>query len=418
VPRALIGDAGRLRQILVNLLGNSVKFTHQGEILLDINVETLDANRVWLHVSVKDTGIGIPRNRQKAIFDAFTQADGSTTRRYGGTGLGLSICERLVTLMHGKIWTESEPGRGSTFHFTAEFALAQDRLPSEIEKAPSVDVRGMRTLIVDDNATNRAILTGFTRGWGMQATAVESGALALDELRQRALEGRPYQLLILDVAMPEMDGFTLAARIRTDPLLSPSSIMMLTSADLNDAVARCRQLGIHRYLVKPVSGGDLRTAIDECFVAQQARLEPVSARPLETAQAARPLRVLLVEDNPVNQKLATRLLERHGHQVRVAQTGREALAMLDADSFDVVLMDVQMPEMDGFETTRAIRNCVRTSTLPVIAMTAHAMKGDRERCLAAGMDDYISKPISQNELFRLLDAIAPGAAVNKPVERR
>jgi CheY-like chemotaxis protein len=414
VPRALIGDSGRLRQILINLLGNSVKFTQAGEILLEINVETREPDRVRLRFSVKDTGIGIPRNRQKAIFDAFTQADGSTTRRYGGTGLGLAICQRLVSMMHGRIWVESEPGSGSTFHFTAEFELSGAQFPPEVEKVPRVDVRGMRVLIVDDNATNRAILTGFTERWGMDPAAVGSGGLALDELHHCALAGRPYQLVILDMAMPEMDGFALAARIRQDPLLKPASIMMLTSADLNGSTARCRQLAIHSYLVKPVSGEVLRGAIDECFAKADVLVEPVAADQPAAARQVLPLRILLAEDNPVNQKLAIRLLERRGHQVGVAQTGREALALIETDPFDVVLMDVQMPDMDGMEATREIRKRESTRALPVIAMTAHAMNGDRERCLAAGMDDYLSKPINPLDLFRLLDELGSKAAAPKP----
>jgi CheY-like chemotaxis protein len=300
---------------------------------------------------------------------------------------------------------ESELGSGSTFYFTAEFELADEQFQAEVELVPKVDVRGMRTLIVDDNATNRTILTGFARRWGMEPTAVESGALALDELHQRALAGRPYQLLILDVAMPEMDGFALAARIREDPLLQLASIMMLTSADLNGSTARCRQLAIHSYLVKPVSAEVLRNAIDVCFAKPNAPAEPAAAEPAAASASAHPLRILLAEDNPVNQKLATRLLERRGHLVRLAQSGREALALLDGNSFDVVLMDVQMPDMDGMEATREIRAHEHTRSLPIIAMTAHAMTGDRERCLAAGMDDYLPKPINPRELFRLLDAL-------------
>jgi PAS domain S-box-containing protein len=426
-PDALIGDPCRLRQILVNLVGNAIKFTHAGEVIVYVNSQVDAAppspeqsTRVWLHFAVEDTGVGIAPEKQAAIFEPFTQADGSTTRKYGGTGLGLTISVRLVKLMSGRIWVESTPGKGSTFHFTACFERQQGSRVARMQLKPT-SLIDLPVLIVDDNATNRRILTDVLTSWQMRPTAVDSGPAALEVLEHKAATGRPMPLVLLDAMMPDMDGFTLAEQINRKPHLAGSVLMMLSSAGGPRDPARCRQLGLARYLTKPVKQSELLDAILDalrqdleengasspvaCMVEQppspRQTIVPAVAQPLP---AGRPLRILLAEDNPVNQKLAIRLLEKRGHTVRLANNGREAIDFWEHESFDVVLMDVQMPEMGGFEATGHIRAREFDSRrhIPIVAMTANAMKGDRERCLEAGMDDYISKPIRAEELFRLL----------------
>ena len=416
VPRMIVGDAGRLRQVLVNLLGNAVKFTTEGEILLDVHLREKTTDHAVLEFIVKDTGIGIPKDRQKMIFDPFTQADGSTTRRYGGTGLGLSICRRLVELMQGQISLESEPGKGSVFRFTAAFGLS-DQEPEAVAGGSWSGPEGLRTLIVDDNATNRAIVSSFTRTWGLNAVAVESGPSALAELREAQGTGDPYGLIILDMQMPDMDGFQVAEKIRKDPTLKTPAIMMLTSADMNGATAKCRELGISCYVVKPVSKVDLNVAIGRCLGKANSSEPPkVTSQLPQVPLKVQPLRVLLAEDNPVNQKLALRVLEKRGHRVTVANTGREAAFLFEQCAVDVILMDVQMPEMDGFEATAEIRRNKdnRHQSVPIIAMTANAMKGDRERCLDSGMNDYIAKPVDPHELIRLVEALGTGVSILAP----
>ena len=404
VPEALLGDPGRIRQILVNLVGNAIKFTERGEILVSVEEEEAGADFSILHFQVRDTGTGIPADQQKKIFEAFSQADGSMARRHGGTGLGLTICVRLVELMGGQIWVESESGRGSTFHFTLRQGLQQHPANHAIGMAPE-ELRDLSVLVVDDNFTNRRVLQGMLNRWGMRPTAVDGGRPALQALELAKNIGHPFPLILLDGQMPEMDGFTLAEHIQKNPSLAGATIMMLTSAGHLGDAARCRQLGISAYLVKPIRQGELLEAI--CRVLRKA---PESAEaPLVTRHLLREEHrrqsILLAEDNAVNQTLAVRLLEKRGYRVTVAENGRRALEALKRGKFDAILMDLQMPEMDGFEAVAAIRAKERESGghIPIIAMTAHALKGDQEQCLAAGMDGYVSKPIRTSELFATLE---------------
>ena len=425
VPDALAGDPGRLRQVLLNLIGNAIKFTDCGEVVVSVSVELTTADEAHLHFVVSDTGIGIPADKQHTIFDAFAQADGSATRKYGGTGLGLAISTQLVGMMGGQIWVESEPGHGSAFHFTARYRLRPEVPPTR--PFPPPRLQGLPALVVDDNATNRRILTELLRTWQMDVAAAEDGPEALAILGEAAHVGRPFGLLLLDARMPGMDGFELAGRVQERPEFARPAILMLASADQHGDADRCRRLGVASHLIKPVQQDELKEAV---VVALRLsgydgdwRARPAASPP---AVPVRRLKVLLVEDNPINQVVAVNFLRQQGHSVRLAGNGREALAATDAESFDLVLMDVSMPEMDGFEATAAIRARERATgrRLPVIAMTAHAMKGDRERCLDAGMDGYISKPIRPDELWRemeaLLDFVAPAgpAQASPPLSNR
>ena len=401
-PHGFVGDPLRLQQVLVNLIGNAIKFTEQGEVVLMADAEPETGDQVRVHFSVRDTGIGIsPQNEQK-IFEAFTQADGSSTRRFGGTGLGLAISTRLVKLMGGHIWVESELGKGSTFHFVASLRLSKD---GALQRSPvNMELADLRVLIVDDNATNRLILEEAVCEWGMRPSCVESGRAALDTLERAAELGKPFSLMLLDAMMPDMDGFEVAHRYQMDSQLVGTTIMMLSSADSDGDAARCRKLGISRYLRKPVATPELHEAILSALgCAPPVKLVPNSANTKREAPA-KSLNILLAEDNVVNQRVAVRILERRGHTVHLANNGKEALRALTYGSFDLVLMDVQMPEMDGFEATRAIRSneLEKGGHVPIIAMTAHAMQGDHERCLASGMDDYLSKPVEPHALDAVL----------------
>jgi signal transduction histidine kinase/CheY-like chemotaxis protein len=402
-PEALLGDPGRIRQVLINLVGNAIKFTEKGEVFISVTLESHEDPVACLHFTVKDTGVGIPPEKQGKIFEAFSQADGSMARKYGGTGLGLTICTRLVAMMGGTIWVESESGEGSTFHFTLRLHV-QDKPSSAVVSLQAEQLRDLHALIVDDNFTNRRVLTGMLSRWGMRPTAVEGGRAALQALEVAKSTGRPFSLILLDGQMPEMDGFTLAERIKKDPELVGATIMMLTSArHLGDA-ARCRELGISAYLVKPIRQGELLEGI--CNILQLSTQKEAPLMRRHTLRETRNRsRVLLVEDNAVNQTLALRLLEKRGYIVSLVGDGRKALTALERETFDVVLMDVQMPEMDGFEATAAIRKIEQSTGkhVPIIAMTAHALKGDEERCLSVGMDAYISKPIRTNELFGTME---------------
>jgi signal transduction histidine kinase/CheY-like chemotaxis protein len=416
LPHKLRGDAGRLRQILVNLLGNAIKFTSQGEVVLSVKTEAATSQEVVMHVSVKDTGMGIPLDRQKSVFAAFTQADGSATRTYGGAGLGLTISSQLVQLMGGHLSVESEPGRGSTFHFTANFGLAHE--PAENLPVPdAVDLRGLPVLVVDDNATNRRILEEMLLSWQMVPMLVESAPEALASLRAAQKARKAYDLLLTDAQMPDMDGFTLAEAIKRDPVIADTTVVMLTSAGRPGDAARCRELGVAAYLSKPIKRSELRATILLAMTGQFAeKIRPALIMRQSLRETRRTGRLLLVEDNKVNQTLARRLLERRGHAVVVANNGREALAILDdaaTEAFGAVLMDVQMPEMGGFQCTAIIRarEQVTGFHLAIIAMTAHAMKGDEERCLAAGMDGYLSKPIQPDELFDAVEHHLPRTSI-------
>ncbi|HEV2497950.1 MAG TPA: response regulator [Terriglobia bacterium] len=422
LPEVLFGDPGRLRQIIVNLVGNAVKFTERGEVVVRAFEDSRDKHRVTIHFTVTDTGIGIPLEKQSAIFQSFTQADGSTTRKYGGTGLGLTISRQLVELMGGQIWVESSVGKGSTFHFTAVFAIGKKDALQAPAATESVDLRGVPVLVVDDNLTNRAILDKILTRWEMKTTLVPSAQEAIEQLERALHENTPFNLILLDVCMPEMDGFDLVKRIREYPDLENITIMMLSSSGLRGDAIRCRELHVAAYLTKPVGQKELHDAVVSVLAGKKRQEAETS---LVTRHTLRPLRrprsglcVLLTEDNLVNQKLAVKLLEKQGHTVVVANNGREALAALDKEKFDLVLMDVQMPVMGGFEATGAIREREKATGahMPIIAMTAHAMKGDREKCLEAGMDGYVSKPINVQDLLDAIGALLPSAAPSETQE--
>jgi signal transduction histidine kinase/DNA-binding response OmpR family regulator len=408
VPEAVRGDSGRLRQIVVNLAGNAIKFTSEGEVALGVKVLETVGKQCLLQFTVSDTGIGIPPEKQKSIFEPFTQADTSTTRKYGGTGLGLTIATSLVGMMGGKIWVESEPGRGTRFHFTARLGVADEQAVKLGTIAPPEILRGVKVLVVDDNRTNRGILEGMLKRWEMKPTSVEGGEEALGQLAFARDAGFPYGLILTDMHMPKMDGFGLVERIRQRAQLATTTIMMLTSAGHRGDAARCQELGVVAYLLKPIRQSELREAIARALGAKaQAGVIPLITRFSlhDEREPSEFLSVLLVEDNAVNQRLAARLLEKRGHRVVVAANGREALAALENNVFDLVLMDIQMPEMDGIEATAAIRKKEQLSGKhqAVIALTAHAMKGDQERCFLAGMDGYLSKPIRAQELDAILE---------------
>jgi two-component system sensor histidine kinase/response regulator len=406
VPDTIVGDLGRLRQIVVNLAGNAIKFTEKGEVLVDVKCETQSEEEVTLHFTVSDTGIGIPPHKLGMIFKPFEQVDTSTTRKFGGTGLGLAISSRLVELMGGRIWAESTPGVGSAFHFTARLKLADpDTTTIRTAQKPGF-ISGRRVLVVDDNATNRLILEEMLGSWGMQVTVVAEAREAMKVLKKAQRLKKPYDLVITDCHMPVQDGFELTEQIKRDPTLAGTVVMMLTSGSQPGDLSRCEQLGISAHLMKPVKQSELFDAIGMCLGTGEHIDEP----PVPSAQPetpVRPLRILLAEDSVVNQKLALGLLQKHGHTVAVASHGTEAIAAWESEPFDVILMDVQMPEMDGLEATAAIRVKERQTGkhIPIIAMTAHAMKGDRERCLQAGMDGYVSKPVRARQLFDTIESV-------------
>jgi two-component system, sensor histidine kinase and response regulator len=462
VPEQLVGDPGRLRQVLVNLLGNAVKFTERGEVGLRVGVDSTSAEEVRLHFVVLDTGMGIAPEKQKLIFEAFSQADGSTARKFGGTGLGLTISSRIVEMMGGRIWVESVLEKGSAFHFTANFGMGK----KSVETSPGVDSASLArlgALIVDDNATNRRVFAEMLRRMGMRCEVAENGAVALQCLKQA--QDR-FAVILTDLNMPNMNGFELVEQLRRFPeLTGAAKVIMLTSAGQRGDAARCRELRVAAYLTKPVCQSELSEAVVRVLSDPETPQEPAAqVTPAVRQGRKRKLKVLLVEDNAVNQKLAARLLEKDGHTVTVTSNGREALAALgrarespaapgqareapaapdqvreapaapdqgreapaldqealtalDQQPFDIVLMDVQMPEMDGFEATAAIRAGERGSSrhIPIVAMTAHAMQGDRERCLAAGMDSYLSKPIKAQQLTELLEKFAVAQEETSPV---
>jgi CheY-like chemotaxis protein len=403
VPDALVGDPGRLRQIVVNLVGNAIKFTERGEVIVDIVADTMESDRATLRFTVSDTGIGVPPDKQWQIFGAFVQADASTTRRYGGTGLGLTISAQLVELMGGRIWVESSVGVGSRFHFVAHFGMQPHAADQPSQPAT---LRGLRVLVVDDNATNRTILEEMLTSWQMQCRSVDSVKAALDALSDAAGRGQPYQLVLTDALMPDEDGFMLARRIKADKRHGRVKIIMLTSAGTAAGRKRSGSSRIAACLTKPVKHSDLLDAITNVFEAPRrpaAEPEPRPTRPPRTG-----LRVLIAEDNATNQKLLVELLKQRGDHIVLAADGHEAVERFEREAFDLVLMDIQMPEMSGLEATAAIRERERArgDHVPIVAMTAHAMAGDRDRCLAAGMDGYVSKPIRADELFATMDRLA------------
>lgn len=407
VPTAVEGDPHRLRQVVVNLVGNAIKFTERGEVVLDVDVERATEDEIVLHFQVTDTGIGISPDQLHTIFEAFEQADTSTTRRYGGTGLGLAISSRLVELMRGSIWVESEVDRGSTFHFLVRFWNATAPVDdAETTIYPTI-LKGLNVLIVDDNATNRRILVEIMNNWTMNPVAVACVSDALVELRSKSEAGNPYALVLTDANMPDKDGFELARKIHENPMLCRSMVMMLTSGDRPNDLKRCKEYGVASYLIKPVKQSELLDAILAAIGDQSALSNAQDQSPGASRKSARPKSILLAEDSVINQKLAIGLLEKWGHRVTVANDGHEAVMLSGQLAFDAVLMDVQMPEMDGLDATRAIRQreLLTGQHLPILAMTAHAMKGDRERCLEAGMDDYLMKPIRAEQLFQALERI-------------
>jgi len=407
VPGTVRGDSGRLRQVIINLTGNAIKFTDKGEVALKVQVEETHEHDLTLRFTVADSGIGIPKEKLQVIFDPFSQADNSTTRKYGGTGLGLTISSRLVEMMGGRIWVESELGRGSEFHFTARVGIADTNVIEVGAIAPPELLRDVRVLLVDDNRTNRRILEGMLGRWEMNSSTAQDGEEALTKLSEAQEAGAPFALILTDMHMPGMDGFELIEKIRQRPGASTATIMMLTAAGHRGDAARCQELGVSAHLLKPIRQSELREAIARVLGAreQKGAIPLITRYSLQDArEAPDSLRILLAEDNPVNQRLASRLLEKRGHFVVVAANGREALEALEKGSFDLVFMDVQMPVMDGFEATTAIRKKEAASGMhvPVVALTAHAMKGDREKCLAGGMDEYLTKPIRPQELDEIL----------------
>ena len=404
VPDLLTGDSGRLRQIVVNLVGNALKFTQAGEVVLDVQQESEpDASPIRLHFQVRDTGIGIPDDKLQRIFEAFEQADSSMTRRYEGTGLGLAISSRLIELMNGRIWVESEVEAGSTFHFLADFEPAPEAFRHLDQNTASLT--GRRVLVVDDNATNRRILDEILRNWRIETVLVESAPEAIIAVEHATHSGKSFDLILTDANMPDVDGFTLVEQLNSRNDLDSPVLMMLTSSGRMGDLTRATELGIAAYLIKPIKQSELFDAIVEALGVESAEDESSSFdRPM---QHARSLDVLLAEDSHVNQRLAIALLEKWGHKVTVAHNGREAVEQWAGQPFDIILMDVQMPEVDGHDATRQIRDRERAAGghIPIMAMTAHALKGDEERCLAADMDDYISKPIRAPILFDKLTAL-------------
>jgi signal transduction histidine kinase/CheY-like chemotaxis protein len=407
VPAALGGDPSRLRQVLLNLIGNAVKFTETGEVVVRVDCERIEGERVSVTIAVSDTGIGIPLEKQAAIFDPFTQADASTTRRFGGTGLGLTISARLVELMGGAIRMESEPGRGTQVYVTMPFEIRPALVAPE-HQGKVADLRGLEVLVVDDNATNRRILEEIFTVWGMKPTLVDGGLAALLALDRALAAGKPFPLAIIDFQMPDLDGFGLAGRIKARPELGTTMIMMLSSVGHAGDAARCRELGVAAYLTKPVRQPVLLEAMLSVLTATNRPLDkPVLVTRHTINEAHRSLRILVAEDNRVNRTLVAALLAKRGHTAVNVVNGLEAVAAAKAGVFDVILMDVQMPEMDGLEATAAIRKSEEGTgvRVTIIALTAHAMTGDREVCMAAGMDGYLTKPINTKELFALLEPL-------------
>ncbi len=421
VPSRVQGDAGRLRQVLINLVGNAIKFTHEGEVVIRVMMQSKTEKNSTLRFLVSDTGIGIPVDRQKAVFERFVQADSSSTRKYGGTGLGLAISAQLTKMMGGDIGLESEPGKGSTFWFTINVGNVKEgsvpllALPQDLINVP--------VLIVDDNFTNRTILEKMIKGFGCNAFAVASGKEALNILKSFNELNKPFQLVLLDMQMPEMDGEEVLSRIKSDPALHDTTVIILTSMGQRGDAARLEAMGCNGYLLKPVRQKELFGALLNILGRRNQTDEAKSKSSLITRHSLKEQQrglthILLAEDNPTNQKLAIRLLQKAGYPVDVVNTGKEAVAAVQNKKYKLVLMDVQMPEMDGFEATRRIREISpEFANLPIVAMTAYAMAGDRERCLDAGMNDYLSKPLNVEELFKVIEHYSDGVTPNENDEQ-
>ncbi|MGD8893740.1 MAG: response regulator, partial [Desulfobacterales bacterium] len=408
VPSLLCGDPGRLRQILINLVGNATKFTETGEVSIRVTLDDEDTTHATIRFSVTDTGIGIPKDRMDRLFESFSQVDSSTTRKYGGTGLGLTISKQLAEIMGGHIGVESEEGKGSTFWFTAVL----EKQPEGKYKRVVVpgDIKGKRILIVDDNATIRYVLREQLKSWGCRYGEASSGVQALEELRQAVAGKDPFEISILDMRMPEMDGETLGKKIKQDPELKNTKLVMMTSMGQRGDARRFEDIGFSAYLTKPVKQSKLYDCLSSISgLREDTGNEQTSAIVTQYSLAEdkkRRVRILLAEDNIINQKVAISTLKKLGYTADAVANGKEAVKALEIIPYDIVLMDCQMPEMDGYEATQEIRNLkskVLNHQVPVIAITANAMKGDREKCLNAGMDDYLSKPIYPNELSDMLE---------------
>jgi CheY-like chemotaxis protein len=406
VPQGLIGDPGCLRQILYNLGGNAIKFTEKGEVNITCSLKNQGNSRVQLHFSISDSGIGIPPDMRERIFESFEQVDGSMTRKHSGTGLGLSISKRLVELMQGRIWVESEVGRGSAFYFEIEMGLDPDthRSGTALEK---VNIQGKRVLVVDDNHTNREILYEMLTRWSLDVQVAASGKEAIACMQTAVDTGKPLHLVLVDAQMPEMDGFQVSAHIKEDPRFKSAIIIMVTSMGLHDDSKRCQEIGVEGYMVKPLKQSELLAEIQRILgLSGRDKGEDhlLTSRAEAEQNRVGNLHILLAEDNAINRQMTARILEKSGHHVSLATNGQEALNRYAQKDFDLILMDIQMPVMDGWIATCKIREAEekKDRRIPIIAMTAHAFKGDRERCLDAGMDDYLTKPIDPDELKDIL----------------
>jgi signal transduction histidine kinase/DNA-binding response OmpR family regulator len=411
VPDVITADPYRLRQVLVNLIGNAIKFTETGEVLVEARMRSPGPGAAILELSISDSGIGIPVDKQHVIFEAFSQVDGSSTRRHGGAGLGLAISRQLVQLMGGRIAVESSEDKGSRFSFTTQVLVPKEAADPDDPPLDMPALRGVRVLVVDDNLVNCRILAEFVTGWGMRPITSSGAKAALELMRREFQAGRSFPLILIDAHMPEIDGFMLAKEIKAEPAFASAAIMMLSSADLQGDARRCREIGIDLYLVKPVAQAELCRAILKVLPDGQSRNTSAPAvAASKTPEASRSLHILLAEDNEVNQRLAVRLLEKRGHSVKIASDGRHAIEAHAVETFDLILMDVQMPEVGGYEATAEIRNRERSTGahIPIIALTAHALPGDRERCLDAGMDGYLTKPIQPAKLYEMIEKLAMG----------
>jgi CheY-like chemotaxis protein len=409
VPRLLEGDPGRLRQVLLNLANNAVKFTSQGEVNIRAELQSETDSRVEILFEVKDTGIGIPKDRIDRLFKPFSQVDGSTTRKYGGTGLGLAICRRLVEMMDGQIEVKSEAGNGCSFRFTAW--LRKQLHPSDAKPVQGAlaDLQAKRILVVDDHATNRKIVHAYLQSWDCEALVATSGQEALALLRQAAEQKAPIDMAIIDFMMPEMDGETLGRTIKSDPLLQDTFCVLLTSRAMRGDAARAREIGFDAYLTKPIKQSHLLKALCTVFTREDVAAPSGSKKELVTRHMLaedqkQSMQILLADDNIINQKVALHLLGKFGYKAQAVSNGKEVLEYLARQPYDLILMDIQMPEMDGYEATRSIRKSQNAyNQIPIIAMTANAMKGDDEKCFEAGMDDYLAKPIDPTLLQEKID---------------